>query len=570
MCRARHTTRRWRWTGQSRAAFEKQYLTGSFYLYHIFSVIIAQPLSFGREERKMRKVIIGLVSITIILFFLPGIVLAGSLDKAGTQWVPYIEWSLTNSSYGGNPYDLVATVTFTHAESGERITTEMFYAGGSTWKFRFAGTQAGTWTLTTSSSDSELSGKTGTVTITPNPAVHGFVKKFNQKWGWQGSDTAFVPQLVMYWAPTTYYNQPSLIDNDIDTFMNEHGFNGFHTNVRCRWFDINEDTYDNISTPNPDIRTFEALELLITKVHAEGGLVHIWAWGDQQRHQTPVKWGINGAEDKRLQRYIAARLGPLPGWSMGYGFDLDEWVTASQLEAWRDNMHSKFGWPHFLGGRPSGPNRGTDHAAYVSWNEPLDYSSYEHHQPDYDVYVAALQAVPGQPAFSEDRFRMRSGSGGNPDKDYDMESTRRGLWHSAMAGGVANIWGRFHNSQGDGASDPYPNPEWIKTNAVFFEKHFLPDMTRDNAITDGICLRNSGRSNYVFYKENTTSIQMNLSAMNGVQPSVAVDARKSYVEISLGVLSATDQIWTAPYSSDWAVAVGVFGGPVAPSNLRVE
>jgi hypothetical protein len=39
-------TRRLRWTGQSRAAFEKQYLTGSFYLYHGFSVIVAQPLSF--------------------------------------------------------------------------------------------------------------------------------------------------------------------------------------------------------------------------------------------------------------------------------------------------------------------------------------------------------------------------------------------------------------------------------------------------------------------------------------------------------------------------------------------
>jgi len=34
------------WTGQSRAAFERQYLSGSFYLYHSFSVIVAQPLSF--------------------------------------------------------------------------------------------------------------------------------------------------------------------------------------------------------------------------------------------------------------------------------------------------------------------------------------------------------------------------------------------------------------------------------------------------------------------------------------------------------------------------------------------
>jgi len=39
-------TMRLRWTGQSRAAFARQYLTGSFYLYHSFSVIVAQPLSF--------------------------------------------------------------------------------------------------------------------------------------------------------------------------------------------------------------------------------------------------------------------------------------------------------------------------------------------------------------------------------------------------------------------------------------------------------------------------------------------------------------------------------------------
>ena len=45
-------TMRLRWTGQSRAAFERQYLTGSFYLYHSFSVIVAQPLSFTLACKK--------------------------------------------------------------------------------------------------------------------------------------------------------------------------------------------------------------------------------------------------------------------------------------------------------------------------------------------------------------------------------------------------------------------------------------------------------------------------------------------------------------------------------------
>jgi len=101
-----------------------------------------------------------------------------------------------------------------------------------------------------------------------------------------------------------------------------------------------------------------------------------------QKTPRSLKGGLGGRIDLRLQRYIAARLGPIPGWSMGFGFDLDEWVTADQLKEWHDNMHRHFGWSHFLGGCPAGPNRGTDHSQYLTWNQNLDYGSYEHHQPD--------------------------------------------------------------------------------------------------------------------------------------------------------------------------------------------
>ena len=146
-----------------------------------------------------------------------------------------------------------------------------------------------------------------------------------------------------------------------------------------------------------------------------------------------------------------------------------------------------------------------------------------------------------------------------------MERMRRGLWNSAMAGGVANIWGYLYNSPGDGASGPYPNPEWIKTNAVFFGRHFLPYMVRDNDITDGVCLRNAAGNAYVFYKEDATAIRMDLSALRESQAAIAVDARKPYAEIRLGAFDASDRTWRAPYRSDWAVAVGAFGG-VAATN----
>ncbi|NIV92486.1 DUF5060 domain-containing protein, partial [candidate division KSB1 bacterium] len=486
-------------------------------------------------------------------------------------------------------FDLVATVTFVHNASGQTHTTEMFYDGDDTWKFRFTGTRTGLWTFTTSSSDADLDDKSGNILINPNPGVPGFIKNFDNKWGRMGTEEAFVPQFVMYDDPSLYYNNPDKIDNDIQTFFVEHGFNGFHTNVFCRWFDIDEPRSDNIDVLEPDPRTFEALELLLMKVHEAGGVVHIWAWGDEQRKFTPVRWGLNGTEDKRLQRYIAARLGPIPGWSMGYGFDLDEWVTLPELQEWHDYMQSHLGWSHFLGGRPDGPD-GTDHSEFIDWNDDLDYSSYEHHRPTYEVYVAALENLPDQPVFSEDRFRMRDE--GNS-KDYNMEDTRRGLWHSTMAGGVANIWANLlSGGSGFGGSDPYPNPEWIKTNSEFFKNRFHKDVVRDNDLTNGVCLKRPTNLHYLFYKEDVSAIEMDLSEMVISQPAIAVDAKQPYAEIDLGTLALNNQTWNAPYKSDWAIAVGDFdngiletvtfefpveGGawyfislPVIPSDISVE
>ncbi|MEC8891835.1 MAG: hypothetical protein VX901_00790, partial [Candidatus Poribacteria bacterium] len=69
--------------------------------------------------------------------------------------------------------------------------------------------------------------------------------------------------------------------------------------------------------------------MIILKTYAAGGAVHLWMWGDSSRDQnTKERWGLNGCTDRRLQRYIAARLGPIPGWTLGYGYDLWEWVDA--------------------------------------------------------------------------------------------------------------------------------------------------------------------------------------------------------------------------------------------------
>ncbi len=478
----------------------------------------------------------------------------GPLDQVGQQWESYLEWSLTNPGYTGNPFDLIATATFVHVESGETRTTGMFFDGNDTWKFRFTGTRTGVWTFTTSSDDPELHGKRGTVTIEPstNPNLTGFISNAGNKWLATATNRAFVPQFVMYSRAESFYNRSDKIDADIQTFLVEHGFTGFHTPVQCRWFDINQESCNdvNIVDPNPDRRTFAALELLIARTYAAGGTVHLWAWGDESRGQTLKRWGINGPQDQRLQRYIAARLGPLPGWTMGYGYDLWEWVTEEELTTWHAYMHEHMGWPHMLGAR-------AQKNEINQLSEAMDYASYEQVRPDYDQYVAAIDARPSKPAFSEDRFRILEDT--SSDRHFTAEQTRRLLWQSAMAGGIANIFGNLTNggSHADGSA-PYPNADQIKTYATFFAEHFTADLERCNTLTDGVCLRRPTNAHYIFYAEDRETITLDLTTLTCPQPAVAVDTTKPYQEIDLGLLEQTDQTWTAPYPSDWAIVVGNF------------
>ena len=483
-----------------------------------------------------------------------------SLDRVGSLWAPYVEWSLENPTIQGNAFDVIATATFEHRQSGERRTTGMFYAGGATWKFRFTATRTGSWSFTTRSTDTDLNGRRGKVLVEPGPPSQrtGFITHLGNKWarpvGPRRQLRAFVPQLVMYAGPRVFYRQPDKIDADIETFLVDHGFNGFHVMGSCHWLDIDQRMSTAIEHVNPDRRTFEAFELLITKVHAAGGMVHIWMWGDESRRWTPHRWGLNGRVDQRLQRYLAARLGPLPGWTMGYGFDLDEWVVEDDLRRWHRYLHRQFGWPHLLGARDGGPNRGLDHRRRQI-DEGLDYAGYEHHRPTFGVYRAALAARPSKPTFSEDRFRIRQ-SREYADKDYNAEGTRRGLWQSTMAGGVANIWGHFPRGRDAWqGSARYEDARSIKTYARFFASRYLNDMS---PAPDGMCLRVPTGTHYVYYQEQTAAVAMDLSEMVGPQRAVAVDTAKPYRELPLGRLPAKKETWRAPYRSDWAIAVGEF------------
>ena len=330
------------------------------------------------------------------------------------------------------------------------------------------------------------------------------------KFIWTGNGQAFVPNYVMIDILSSDLSQitEEKLDDFIGEFMIGHGFNGVHVPVTGQWFHIGDKVVTKSDTA-PDPRTFDKLSMIIRKVYAAGGCTHLWLWGDAQRNQTPLstRGGVMGAEDRAVLDMIAERLGPLNGWTMGYGFDLFEWTNESQLDRWRAYLWAKPGWNHLLGARSN-----KNELNQIS--EKMDYASYEYHKPWYDELIRMINTRPSKPSFSEDRYRVRTDPPSKwPEKDYDPEETRRGLWHHTMAGGVAAIWG---NLDGDGI---YPNKEALKCFFVFWNEHkrFRRDMVPDNSLTDGFALRSSDQL-FIYYKENTTLVSYTFSGKKEARP----------------------------------------------------
>jgi hypothetical protein len=430
----------------------------------------------------------------------------------------------------------------------------MFYDDNNVWKFRFTGTRTGEWTLVTTSSDADLDALTGSVTVAanPEPDVRGFLTNQGNKYAIQTGDSGelWAYRLNMYMNGQDF---PAFIQNltsaeTINAYIDDarqYNFDTIFVHVCNSWFDFGSLRWDEHSNENPDRSTFEALESLITIARSRAMRLQIWAWGDEARRWTPIGvGGINGTPDRRIQRYIAARLGPLPGWTMGYGFDLQEWVNESQVGSWAQYLHEHFGWQHMVWGR------GRAHPE-------LDVKSYsgksDNGKPfSYDDAVSKLNSDLSRPHLYEERFTyLREGA-------WTMENTRRALWHYTLAGGMGSWWGFYKLGVAESPLPPYPNPEQLRTVNQFWADRFLLDMERANSLTDGYCLKTTTNADYVFYKESTNSIAMDLSSMAGALPAVAVDTKLEYAEIDLGTLTATSQSWTAPYVSDWAIAVGNF------------
>lgn len=508
------------------------------------------------------------------------------------------EWAIDNRSWNGNAFDVVGTVTFNHADSGATRTTEMFFDGSNTWKFRFTGTRTGEWKFSTSSDDPDLHGHSGSVTVRPraNSDIKGFLTHVGNKYAIMERDAdhvvGYVYQVFMnqqdfeqqYEHGSRILGRASRASLIEDYWNNtrDNGFNVYFFAVFYSWFRMGALSIDDFSggsdpdLDQPDLALFEMLEAAIQHAHQRGGRTHIWAWGDNDRKQTP-NWlggGLRGKRHQRLMRYIAARLGPLPGWSMNFGFDTVEMPGAETHAAWwAAEINRRMGWPHILTSRGWANPDFSAHSYAGFGGNPYDLKTSDKGPANYLEIKQHLESHPDKPSIYEERhtynrWRCWPGKVRDPHR-LDETGCRRLIWWEAMAGGMSGFFGHFSerfNAFGpfkpDGPCGYHPDSlkRAFRTYREFWKDGRLkltmsPDNGRVQGAT-GYCLRTTDKSHFIFFVEDANSVMIDLSGMPDSQRVILVNAKADYHEIDRGIIEPGGYTIRFGSTSDWAIAVG--------------
>jgi hypothetical protein len=394
-----------------------------------------------------------------------------------------------NAATGVAKWDVEGACVWTHENGATRRTSLLWYSGSQdTYVYRFGGALQGRWTGTTRSPVAALNGLSLTVTVTPsrNPKRIGWSgQRLDEPAAWahqQGSEGKLVkctPILVMMPGVQHWFNDLSRMRAFVAEFNDNHGFNGGHiATIGSGWFEAGPSGSLRTAPAAPDVRTFAALEAAASEWSERGGWLHLWMWGKGNKGDfSLLPGGYNGTQSRRINRYIAARLGPVPGWSMGIGWDVEFWADRTKLKWWMDDLIPQLGtWHHWIGHRysdsdigqgrdPDPANKGKYLSRGIIWNTlrsgSEQYAGWEHWSTmtSDSAIDAGLAAVPDRPMMSEDRFRRREGAWRQKDMYSDDDILKEiPRWATR---GVAAIYGRLIDNR-DGGSDIWPNKAAIK------------------------------------------------------------------------------------------------------------
>ena len=234
--------------------------------------------------------------------------------------------TLPNTTFTGNPFLLNVDATFTHAGSGESLTLPGYYAGNNNWKIGFMPTKEGNWTYLTASIDSELNGKTGTITAVASgrPGVLKGDPAHPKKWKYADGD--YVVPIGMF-VQLMHSNASAAEFTAMADFLQVNKIQLI--NFRLTERDI---AFADVGNLQMDLAVWDRLEERLNILAERNSGVDIMLYTDDDGKPN---YSAKSVTEQFLLRYLVARVAGYPVVMYNSGIDIWEY-RGSEIGGWHD------------------------------------------------------------------------------------------------------------------------------------------------------------------------------------------------------------------------------------------
>ena len=477
-------------------------------------------------------------------------VVSAEKDAAGQEigkWKRF-EVIYNNDSWNGNPFDLEFSGVFTHVPSGRKVTQLGFYAGNNIWKLYFMPDELGEWTFTTSSTDPDLDGKTGSFSCVASNLAGPLVASGNR---WMLKDSGKVISPIM--LATREWFKRTDTDEGIEDFIQWSKDTAGATIIGTTLVYFTQD-----QSEIPYVKGKEGIEFNIPMwdrlnshydmLRDQGLGFYIMFYSDDEESPNTHNITPRSPEEMRLFRYVIARFSAYPIVMWDTGIDIGETRSDEWIDWFATWFKQNDPWQHAVSSRTGGGSGGKfpDSANY--------YSDGAADLPNRATMVEDWRSRQVPIAYT-DRWReyyVRS--------DFDANKIRTAAWQVALSGGSAVYFG---GDDYDGYLGESYAQDLTAASQLGYRTKFLKEQIEDLGLLDphderltsgsGAILSANPGVEYIAYDINGGTIGIDLTNDPGSFGAMWLNPRTGDMIELESVNGGSEYSISTPDDGDWVL-----------------